>query len=99
MFSSGVGQGYRQTRYKKDPIAYIEEVLEIKLLEYQKTLLKGMFEGKVIINSKFNGKKFIQDLYVRYLKDMEVDFLLATSKGLEVYEKGKIKEIKEYKMQ
>lgn len=84
-------------KYKNDSVAYIEEVFKIELLDYQKFLLKNMFEGKSVITSRLNGRDFIQGLYITYMKDMKMDFWLATPEGIKVYEKGKLVEIKKYK--
>lgn len=76
--------------YQKHPDEYIEEILNIKLLPYQKVLLKSIAENKQIIMGRWNSKDYLSDLYLEYLKAMYLNFTAYTKNGIEKYENGKL---------
>ena len=79
-------------KYKNNPVAFVEDFCpDIKLHTYQKAMLNAIVAKENFI-SFFDGRKnqrqWIEKMRLEYMKAMEMDFEVWSSKGIDVYEKG-----------
>ena len=78
-------------KYENNPVAFAEDFYNVKLLPYQKLLLNTIHtKDKIIsfINGRMNQKLLMSNAQFEYMKLMEMNFEVWSSKGIDVYEKG-----------
>jgi hypothetical protein len=87
-------------KYENNPVQFVEDFYNVKLLPYQKILLNcmlGLDKTKQYFFSRINTKKFIGEAAIEYSKKMKMDFQVWKPNGIEVYEKGELVRTVEYK--
>lgn len=63
---------YRKGNYK-DCIKFIENELNIRLLNFQKEIIKGYFENRVLIGGRGIGRTMCQNAYGKYINNLTID--------------------------
>lgn len=89
-----------KNKYKDNPVAFCEEVLGIKLYEYQKQILNALHNSDTrsyYYGERWSGKKFLLDMQIEYVKAMKANFRIVTPQGIEVYENGEYVRTDKYK--
>ena len=81
-----------KNKYKDNPVAFIEDFYpDIKLMEYQKLILKALNSKEKLYYSIFNGrsgqKKWLMNMQIEFMKAMEMDFNVFNKNSIDVYEK------------
>lgn len=77
---------------------FLKSYLGVELTLSQKALLRLMNMKQYIIPThRHFGKLRIQDLQIEYAKAMDIDFCIATPKGLEFYKNGKFDRFEKHK--
>ena len=77
---------------------FLESYLGVELTLPQKALLKLMNTKQYIIPThRHFGRRGIQDLQIECAKAMDMDFCIATPKGLEFYKNGKFDRFEKHK--
>lgn len=82
-----------KNKYKDNPDTFIEDFYpDIKLMEYQKLILKALNSKEKLYYSFFNGrmaqKRWLMNCQLEYMKSMEMDFNVLNKNSIDVYEKG-----------
>lgn len=63
---------YRKGNYK-DCIKFIENELNIRLLDFQKEIIKGYFENRILIGGRGIGRTMCRDAYSKYIESLMID--------------------------
>ena len=79
--------------YDNNPVAFVEDFNpDIKLLPYQKELLNSIHNNdyKMVSfpNARMNQKRWLENMRLEYMKTMEMNFQVWSSKGIDFYESG-----------
>lgn len=78
-------------KYKNNPVAFCEDILNVKLHSWQKQFLEESFcKDKHVthFNPHRHMKTFTHKLWLEYTKAMEMDFIIWNKEGIDIYEKG-----------
>ena len=92
-------------KYQNNPVAFCEDIMNVKLLPYQKEMLNIFYNNKnrfiSFIGGRINQKLWLSNMQLEYMKAMEMNFQVWKSEGIDVYEKGvlvnTIKDKEQYK--
>jgi len=78
-------------KYQNNPVAFVEDFLNVKLQSWQKLYLKTIIAKDKIV-SYFTpyryGKAILYKGQLEYMKAMEMDFQIWKTDGIDVYKKG-----------
>lgn len=79
-------------KYQNNPVAFVEDFHpEIKLHTYQKIFLNAiLLKDKTVsfFNARIQQKLWLSNMQLEYMKAMEMNFQVWSSKGIDVYENG-----------
>lgn len=68
---------WETTMYKKgnyeDCIRFIENELNIRLFNYQKEIIKGYFENRIVATGSGTGRTMCRDAYGKYINSLMID--------------------------
>lgn len=63
---------YRKANYK-DCIKFIENELNIRLLGFQKEIIKGYFENRIVMGGRCFGRTVCSNAYGKYIESLMID--------------------------
>jgi len=78
-------------KYQNNPVAFCEDIYNVKLYPYQKLMLNVIrTKDKIVsfISGRMNQKLLLSEMQLEYMKIMKMNFEVWCKDGIDVYEKG-----------
>ena len=63
---------YRKGNYE-DCLKFIEDVLNIHLLDFQKELIKAHFENRIVVGGRGIGRTMCRNAYCKYIESLTIE--------------------------
>ena len=57
----------------EDCLKFIENVLNIRLLDFQKEYIKAYFENRIVIGGRGTGRTMCRNAYGKYIESLTID--------------------------
>lgn len=57
----------------EDCLKFIEDELNISLLDFQKEIIKGYFENRIVVPVRGIGRTMCQNAYGKYISSLTID--------------------------
>ena len=57
----------------EDCLKFIEDVLNIHLLNFQKEIIRGYFENRIVVTGRGTGRTMCRNAYGKYIESLTID--------------------------
>ena len=57
----------------EDCLKFIKDVLNIHLLDFQKEIIKGYFENRIVMTGRGTGRTMCRNAYGKYIDSLMID--------------------------